>query len=116
MACAKSALCVNPSDLRHRITIQSVSRVSDEAGGYSETWATQTSAWASIEPANGYQKYQAMQMETPITHKIRMRYQSGITTKNRILLGSRIFDIVEVLNIEERNVLLEILAVEGLYD
>lgn len=117
MACGDNkALCLNPSELRHSITIQSVARVSDGAGGQTETWETSTTAWASISPANGHQKWQAMQSETPITHKIKMRYQSGISTSNRIVYDNRTFDIVEVLNVDERDIVLHIMAVENLVD
>ena len=117
MACGSNAdLCINPSELRHSIVIQSVARVSDGAGGQTETWSTQTTAYASIQPIKGYQKFQAMQTETPITHKIKMRYQAGISTQNRIVFDGRTFDVVEVLNIDERNIVLHILAMENLVD
>lgn len=99
--------------MRHRIAIQEESRTENGAGGFVHTWATVKSAWASIDPVSGWEKFQAAQMETDITHKIVIRYQSGITTKNRILFGARTFNVVEVLNVEERNAYLYIKAVEG---
>ena len=101
-----------PSDMRHRVIIQERQRTSDGAGGYTEAWVTFKNAWCSIQPATGYEKYQAQQMQTPISHKIKMRYQSGITTKHRILFGTRIFDLKEVLNENEEGAFLRIKAIE----
>ena len=100
-------------NMRHRIEVQSQTATSDGAGGWVRVWQTDLSAWASIQPLNGYEKFQASQMETDITHKIMTRYQSGITTKHRIKFDDRYFNIVEVLNIDQRNAMLKITAVEG---
>lgn len=109
-SCAK----IDVPSLRHRIEIQSVTRTEDGAGGFGpRVWSKFTDAWASIDPVSAWEKFQASQMETPITHKIVMRYQPGIITAQRIKFGERYFNIVEVLNIEERNVFLKITAVEG---
>lgn len=104
---------INPSKFNHRLQLQQVTQTPDGAGGYTESWALVSSLWASIDPIRGREKMQGMQLETPITHKIFCRYNSAVTTKKRFLLGSRVFNIVEVLNIEEQNQFLEILAVEG---
>ena len=107
------AACLSASDLTHRITIQAITEASDGAGGFTASWADFTQAWCSIRPLKGYERFQAGQKETPVTHKIKMRYQAGITTKHRILYGTRVFNIKEILNVEERNITLEILALEG---
>lgn len=116
MACKSK--CASPtkidaSKLKHRIEIQATTQTTDGAGGFTEAWATVATVWASIEPANSRERFIAMQTETHTTHVIMCRYQSVITTAKRILFGSRIFDIVEVLNIEEANTVLKIRAVEG---
>ena len=38
-----------------------------------------------------------------MSHKIRMRYQAGITHKMRVAWGTRLFEIESVLNVGERN-------------
>ena len=96
-----------------RISIEAESRVSDGAGGFTKSWAVTHSAWAYIAPVSGQERWRAQQMETPITHKIIMNYQSGITTAHRIVYDSRVFNISEVLNIEENNIMLEIMAIEN---
>ena len=99
-------------DLNRRVIIQSVTRTSDGQGGYTEVWATFATVWASIVPMKGYEKFQAAKLETPVSHKMMMRYRSGVTTAMRILWGTRVFDIKEVLNMNEDNSFLQIIAIE----
>lgn len=101
-----------PAKLDKRVSIQSKTLATDDQGGGTETWATDATVWASIEPLTGRELMQAMQLETPITHKVRMRYRSGVTTVRRLLYGSRVFNIVQVINELEQNNWLDIRAVE----
>lgn len=103
----------NPfAGMNKRLAIQAVTQTADGQGGWTETWATVATVWASIEPVKGWEKMQAAQMETPVTHNVTMRYRSGVTTKHRILYGTRIFDIKECLNDKEEGVVLKLKALE----
>lgn len=81
-------------------------------GGFTEGWSSLMDVWASIDPVKGYEKFQAAQYETPVTHKIMIRYVSGITTSNRILYGARILNIKEIINVEENNFFLKLTVME----
>lgn len=98
--------------MRDRITIQTMTAVSDGQGGQTETWADGDTVSASVTPLKAYEKFQAMQMQTPITHKIVMRYRSDVSTASRFKYGTRIFWAKEVINQEERNRFLIIKAIE----
>src|SRR4051794_1805977 len=100
------------SGLRFRLTVQSLSQTTDGQGGFTNTWADVADVWASLEPVKGYERYQAMQTQTPVTHKIILRYRSDVTTKHRLLYGSRVFVIKELLNVGEMNRFLQIKALE----
>jgi SPP1 family predicted phage head-tail adaptor len=108
------ALCIGIGELRHYVEIEQVTETSDGAGGYTSNWTTFAHAWVSINPVSGREKFQAMQTETIFTHKIKMKWIAGITTKHRIKFGTRVFDIIDVRNIEERNIVLELMALEGM--
>jgi SPP1 family predicted phage head-tail adaptor len=98
--------------MKRRLTVQSATNVSDGQGGFTETWVDGATVWASITPASGYEKFQAMQMQAPITHKIAMRYRTDVTTKSRLKFGDRVFWVAEVLNVNEENRVLAIKATE----
>lgn len=98
--------------LRHRIEIQGESVTRDSYGGETKSWTTSATVWASINPLSGRERLAAQQVNAETTHKITMRYHSGLTPENRIKFGSRIFDIEEILNTGENNVELVIMARE----
>lgn len=101
------------ASMNKRVAIQAVTQSSDSQGGFTETWATAKTVWASIEPANGYEKMQAMQLASPISHKVTMRYNSTVTTAHRLLFGTRVMAIKEIVNVGEENTILKLKCVEG---
>lgn len=105
--------CKGAGELRNRVTIQSVAKTADGGGGYADVWSDVYSAWAAIKPVNGLERIQAMQMETPVTHHIMMRYDSRLTTAHRIKFGSRYFNVNQVINVAERGEWLDVVAIEG---
>jgi len=95
-----------------RVTVQAVSRASDGQGGFTESWADEATIHAAIEPVKAWEKYQAMQTQTPVTHKVTVRYLAGLTTKKRLLYGTRVLDIKEVINVDERSAFMELKVIE----
>ncbi len=108
MTCTK-----NPAaKMRHRVDIQSLTETTDDQGGFTKAWATDATVWAEIVPMKGYERFQAQQTQTPLTHKVTMRYRTGVTTAHRLLYGSRVFGIKEVINVDERGSFLELKCIE----
>jgi SPP1 family predicted phage head-tail adaptor len=101
-----------PATFRKRLTIQEVTKSSDGQGGFTDQWNDLQDVSASVEPLKAYERFQAMQMQTPITHKIVMRYHPTLTTTARLRLGDRVFTVKEIINVEERNAYLVIKAIE----
>ena len=61
----------NLRDLRHRVTFEKQTRVADGAGGWTDSWAAERSCWAKVEPLSGRERPSAMQLEHPVTHRVR---------------------------------------------
>ena len=100
--------------LRHRLTIKQATEAADSYGAAgSITWADVVTVWGSVEPIRGREYFDAKQVNAETTHRIGLRYRAGVTTKMRIYLGSRIFEVLEVLNPSERNRELQIMAKEA---
>lgn len=92
------------SRLKHQITIQQPTRTSDGMGGFTQVWNTFATVRAAVEPLRGKEQFEHQQIQSSITHRIRIRYRSGITPKMRIQFeGTRYFHIHSVINIEERD-------------
>ena len=101
--------------LRHVIALQEVTNTVDAGGGQGRTWATTAIVWAEVKPASGREQLHAMQLQDSVTHRITIRYCSDVkpTSKWRILFDGRHFNIRSVLNVDERNKFLVIMADEG---
>jgi SPP1 family predicted phage head-tail adaptor len=97
---------MNAGELRHIIEIQAIGTTRGAAGEVVDTWTTETNGtvWASIEPMSGRELYNAKQINAEITHKVKLWYYQGLTPAKRILFGTRVFNILEVMNVEERNI------------
>jgi len=99
--------------LRHRITIEQVSETQDPDGSVIESWSTYATVQASIEPISGREYVAAQSTQADVTHRIRIRYLSGIVPKMRVSYNSRIFDILSVINLGERNRELQLICRES---
>ena len=99
--------------LRHRVILQSAAVSADSGGGASTVWSDDATLWASIEPLKGTERLTAQQLESRLTHRVRLRHRIGVTTAMRVKFGARIFNIRAVINPDERNRLLELLCEEG---
>lgn len=99
-------------ELRHRITFQIPVVQDDGYGGEEKIWQDVFTVWASIKPVSGREYYEAMAIQNEITHRIKVRYRSDITTDMRIAHGDRIYEIEAVIDIDSRHKYLEILCRE----
>jgi len=99
--------------LRHSITVQLSVATADGMGGETNTWTDLFDTRAAIWPLSSKEQLDAMKLESVITNKIRIRYRAGITSKNRIKFGDRIFNIIGApINTDERNIMLDMLVTE----
>lgn len=102
--------------IRHRVTLKNSSPVPDGDGGFTEVLTTLTPAtvWASIAPATArdLERVVAGTVESAATHLVRVRYHPGITTKTRLLYGSRMLNVTSVQNTDERKIELVLVCEE----
>lgn len=98
--------------MRHRVTLQGVTRTDDEGGGHTEAWTNTATVWAAIEPLTGVEALRGMQLSARVTHRVRMRYRAGVTAKARLAYDGRTFEVRSVIDPEERHRELILLAEE----
>jgi len=104
---------MNAGQLRHRLNVQTKVETRDTRGGVTETWSTAVTRWGSIMPLSMKQQMEADQLDAKVSHRIVMRYFSGLTDQHRLLEGSsRVFHISSIKNVSERDKTSEILAME----
>lgn len=88
-------------DLRHRITIETLSLTPNDSGGQEESWSTFATVWAQITPVKAWEAMQQARIEMTVTHKIVIRELPGVTSTMRVAFGDRIFEIKSILLDEE---------------
>lgn len=103
---------INVGNFRNKITIQSTAQAADAYGALVDTWGTFATWWASVEPLNGREYVEAGKVNAEVTTRIKGRYISGVLPAMRAMFGTRVFSIVSVININERNRELELMCRE----
>lgn len=104
---------MNIGEFRHRLTLQTITAQNPDAAGQSQpTWTTATTRWGKVEPLTGRELFRAQQLAADVTHRITIRHHGTLTAAGRILFGSRVFNLLLILNPLEKNKTLEILAKE----
>lgn len=103
---------MNPGELKHRITIQQLENVQNTFGEQKAGWIDVTTRWASIEPLIGRQYFAAEMVNSEITHKIKLRYVKGILPSMQVLYKTRKFQIISVINYQEKNCELQLMCKE----
>jgi SPP1 family predicted phage head-tail adaptor len=81
-------------------------------GGESLVWSTQGTVRAALWPVSANEKIRAASPTMTLTHRIRIRYYSGIGPDWRVKFGSRYFSIESIINHEERGVQMDLLCRE----
>jgi len=92
---------------RHLVELQSITGRVPAGDGYTDTWATYATAWASVLPADAaaVARVSANTIESPITHVVETDYRAAIKPQHRVWLKSaRALYITGIANLEERDI------------
>jgi SPP1 family predicted phage head-tail adaptor len=76
----------------------------DSYGQPIKDWVTQQNCWVQIKPITSKEEVNAMQLRLDTTHVFYLRYWgNSVSSQNRFLMGTRIFNITGYRNINEDN-------------
>ncbi|WP_175837098.1 phage head closure protein [Burkholderia anthina] len=105
--------------LRHVLNFQQKSLSQDALGQPQNVWTTVFTCRGEVSPISGREKIAAAAAQSEVTHMISVRYRTELAVPNvvaamRVLLGTRIFDLTDSMNQDERNCLVMIQAREGI--
>lgn len=90
-------------------------RYEEKENTLSQTEQTLTevkTVWASVEPTRGREYQEAQRVRPELTYKVTTRYHKDITPDMFITFKGRYFNIVYIINVEEKNETLEIICIE----
>ncbi|MBN8531725.1 MAG: phage head closure protein [Alphaproteobacteria bacterium] len=99
--------------LRERVTIQQPVETADTAGGVTVSWNDVATVWAEVTPLTGTESVVAAKLQSGVSHRVVVRYRSGVTARHRLSFGGRVFAVQAVFDVEERGEFLELLVREG---
>lgn len=99
--------------LRHRIAIQSATETAGNIStAQTRTWTTVETVRGAVRPFTAREHHQANAVRSEVTHEILIRFYDGLTQRHRLVYDSRTFNILSILNTDERNVQMVIMAKE----
>jgi SPP1 family predicted phage head-tail adaptor len=84
-------------DLRHRVELQTKTKVKNDLGEVVNDWATIRTVWAAVEPQSMFEGFEGANVLQLATVQIRMRYRS-VSPEMRAKWNEHIYDIESVVN------------------
>jgi SPP1 family predicted phage head-tail adaptor len=112
---------IGAGQLKQRVRIQQPTVSKDMLGAPTKGWTDLATVWADIQPISGREARIADRVAAEVTHQITVRFRDAFTDPKvvaqlRVLYRSRIFAIQAALNEDEANVVVTLLASEGMRD
>lgn len=98
--------------LRHSIVIEEPPTGTGTRGERTGDWSEVATVRASIRQLSGDEVLQAHQLAGLCSHRITIRYRSGLDIRMRAKFGTRYFNFVDVNNVDELGRIVLILARE----
>ena len=100
-------------NLNHSISVELRGQAQDDTGQRRETWQQGERVFASIRPLTGRELNSTSGRHAEVTHAIILRAGPRVAPRDRITYAGRVFDIVSVLNVEERGRYLKLMTTEN---
>lgn len=108
------AVAINPGRLKTQVVIQEKKGGRDPKGARrKESWTDLATVWGEVIPLAGREGWVQKQVDAELTHLVKLRYRSDVTSRMRLKVGTTILNIKgPPRNVQNANVLLEIDCVE----
>jgi SPP1 family predicted phage head-tail adaptor len=98
-------ICI--AELNKRLIIETPVRTPDGCGGSDVSWTPTATIWAKLKPRGLHERLDSDQVSATMSHVITIRHRTGLSTKDRFRLETRVFDILSIVNAKEQNRWLE---------
>ncbi len=80
-----------------KATIETPTEGTNSIGEPTFTYSTFATRWLALLPLSGAERVASLQNEGTVTHRVRMRYTSGLKPKMRLVSDGRTFEIDSVV-------------------
>ena len=89
--------------LRHSLIFQKETRSRNSFNEEEVTWADHCTVWGQVLPNAGRKYYEGLQANSEVTGEIHIRYRTDILPTMQIKHGDRTFEILSIVNPQERD-------------
>lgn len=105
---------IRAGQLKDFVTVVKPSNSGDSSGQRDPNYVQHCQAYAEVVQLNGKELFQAKQLYSGVTTRVRMRYSDaqGITGAMRIVVDARTLSINSVVDVERRRQMIEMLCTE----
>lgn len=105
--------------LRHRVQLQRRTVTKNTVGEPQLVWDEIGTVWADIQPLTGRKLESAQRLSSAVSHEIKVRYQAKFADTRMVstyrgFYQGRVFNIHGSINMDEGQVLVSLIAEEGL--
>ncbi len=100
--------------LNRRIVLQAPWLAAGETGEPEKLYDTYVTVWAGFRTLSGGERLASEQVGATLTHEVTIRYRAGVLPTHRIKYGTRILDIKDVRDVDERHEEIRIRCTESL--
>lgn len=100
-------------DLQKRLVFQTMIKTDDGQGGSTTSWLDSFTVWGAIEAWRGREFWFGERLKTAFTHRIIIRYKTGVTSDMRISYDGRLFQIHSIKIEDEKKFFLHLDVEEG---
>lgn len=102
---------------RMRVTFQRSTETQSSSGEIAQTWAKLADSWALVQPLKGREFFEVNSTQSDVTTRIVVRSQTlleGLTPKDRVIWGTKTYDIRSVIFRDHRRKEIELMCTEHL--
>jgi SPP1 family predicted phage head-tail adaptor len=90
--------------LRDRVTVQQPTETRNSLGESLLSYTAFEVVWASVQGVSAREFLLAGQQQVEVSHRVKMRYLTGLTPQMRILWRGRTLEIISILEHENRSI------------
>lgn len=94
---------IRAGELNERVTIQAPTESRNALGETTLSWSDFTTRWASVDGVSSREAIFNGKQDVNITHRVRMRFVSGLTQNMRLIWRGRTLDITSLLEHANRS-------------
>ena len=95
---------MNAGILRDRVTVQQATENRNSLGESILSYSTFAEVSASVQGVSAREFLLAGQQQVEVSHRVKMRYLTGLTPQMRLLWRGRTLEIISILEHENRSV------------